>query len=182
MLLTGLGRLCLGIPLRDEGRVDKSSADSGRLKCELVGLIMLIEDSESSPPCFADLEVLCSCSLSSCLSMSCTVVLVGMKSQIDEVEVLDSLRMDGSGVLPLETHTPSTSTPRSSALMPNGTSSARGTPGPRRFWLISRCRACSVRSLSATAEYLCRRQCVCANLTLPRHIVRAMPQPSIWLY
>lgn len=177
LLLTGLARVGFVLPSRVAGLLDIFSVQTGWSKEELAGLVVLIVESETGRPYFGVSKVSCSFCRCSCFSMSCTVAFFGMKSQIDDA--LDSLRMDGSGVLPLEIHTPSTSTPLSSALMPNGTSSARGTPGPRRFWLISRCRACSFRSFSATAEYLCSRQWVCTNLTLPRHIVRAMPQPSI---
>lgn len=114
----------------------------------------------------------------SCLSTSCCDAFFGMKSQIDEAEL--SWRIEGSGVFPRDTQTPSTSTPRSSARMPKGTSSARGTPGPRRLWLISRCRACSFLSFSATTENLRSCQWVYASFVPPRHIVRAMPQPSIY--
>jgi hypothetical protein len=177
LLLTGLARVGFALALLVVRLFDECSAETGRSGDKLAGLVTPIVASEALRPCFGLSDVSCSLCSSACFSTSCIVAFFGMKSQIDDA--LDSLRLDGSGVLPLETHTPSTSTPLSSALMPNGTSSALGTPGPRRFWLISRCMACSFRSFSATTEYLCNRQWVCASLMLPRHIVRAMPPPRI---
>ena len=165
------------VPLRVAGLFGKFSAETGRGEEEVVCIVTSVVDPELLWPCFGASGFSCSWCTCSCFSTSCSAAIFGMKSQIEDA--FNSLRIDGSGVLPLDTHTPSTSTPLSSALMPNGTSSARGTPGPRRFWLISRCSACSCRSFSAIAEYLCNRQCVCASLMLPRHIVRVMPQPSI---
>lgn len=174
MLFTGLVKLGFAVPLRG---VDKLSVETEGSDEELAGRVTLVAESKLRWPYFGARTFSCSCCACSCFSTSFTLALLGMKPQIEDA--LDSFCIDGSGVLPLDTHTPSTSTPLSRALMPNGTSSARGTPGPRRFWLISRCSACSFRSFSATAEYLCNRQCVCASLMLPMHIVRVMPQPSI---
>jgi hypothetical protein len=179
LLLTGLARVGFVLASMVSGLFDKCSPETGRTRGKLVGLATPIAESEILLPILGVSNVscsLCSCPCT-CFSTSSPGALLGKKSQIDDA--LDSLRIDGSGVLPLETHTPSTSTPLSSALIPNGTSSARGTPGPRRFWLISRCRACSLRSFSATAEYSCSRQWVWTSWMLPRHIVRAMPPPRI---
>jgi hypothetical protein len=177
LILTGLAKVGFVLASAVAWSFDKCSAETGRSRGKLVGLVTPIIESEILRPFFGVSNSSCSLCSCSCFSTSCKAAFFGKKSRIDDA--LDSLRIDGSGVLPLETHTPSTSTPLSSALMPNGTSSARGTPGPRRFWLISRCRACSLRSFSATAEYLCNRQWVWASLMLPSIIVRAMPTPMI---
>jgi hypothetical protein len=177
LLLTGLVKFGFEVALRITLFFDKSSVELDRRSGKLADPVPPMAGFKLAGSTFGASKLSCSCRACFCFSISCTVAIFGMKSHIDDA--LDSLRIDGSGVLPLECQTPSTSTPLSSALMPNGTSSARGTPGPRRFWLISRCSACSFRSFSATAEYLCNRQCVCASLMLPRHIVSVTPQPSI---
>jgi len=175
LLLVGLARLALGMLSRSIGPTPvKLPVDCSRLEVKSPGLSMPTAESEIARPRCVVLGRSVSCA---CFSISGSAVFLGMKSQIEEP--LDPLRTDGSGVLPRDTHTPSTSTPLSSALIPKSASSARGIPGPRRFWLISRCRACSLRSFSATTEYLRSRQCVCASFAPPRQIATAIPQARI---
>jgi len=174
LLFAGLTRLSFAMLPRLVGSLVKLSADSSRVEVKSPGLAIPMAESDIARPRLAVFA--CSPSYAR-FSISGWAVFLGMKSQIEEP--LDPFRIDGSGVLLLDTHTPSTSTPLSNARMPKRISSARGTPGPRRFWLISRCSACSLRSFSATTEYLRRRQCVCASFALPKHIARAMPQPKI---
>jgi hypothetical protein len=172
-LFAGLARFAFGTLSRFAGPLDKLTEDRVWLEVRSPGLAAPTAESEIARPRFVVLGCSPSCV---CFSTSGSAVFFGMKSQIEEP--LDPLRIDGSGVLPLDTHTPSTSTPLSSARMPKRASSARGTPGPRRFWLISRCRACSLRSFSSATEYLRSCQCVCASFAPPRQIATAMPQPK----
>jgi hypothetical protein len=171
-IFAGLARPAFGMLSPFVGPFVKLTADRSLLEVRSPGLAAPMAESEIARPRLVILDCSPSCD---CLSTSGLAVFFGMKSQIEEP--LDPFRIDGSGVLPLDTHTPSTSTPLSSARMPKRTSSARGTPGPRRFWLISRCRACSLRSFSSATEYLRSCQCVCASFAPPRSIATAMPQP-----
>ena len=172
-VFAGLARLVFGMLSRFVEPLVKLTVDRSLLEVRSPGLAAPMAESEIARP---RLDVL-GCSPSGVwFSRSGMAVFFGMKSQIEEP--LDPLRIDGSGVLPLDTHTPSTSTPLSSARMPKRTSSARGTPGPRRFWLISRCMACSLRSFSSATEYLRSCQCVWASFAPPRRIATAMPQPK----
>jgi hypothetical protein len=171
-IFVGLAMLAFGMLSPFVEPFVKLTADRSLLEVRSPGLAAPMAESEIARPRLVILGCSPSCA---CLSTSGSAVFFGMKSQIEEP--LDPLRIDGSGVFPLDTHTPSTSTPLSSARIPKTTSSARGTPGPRRFWLISRCMACSLRSFSSATEYLRSCQCVCASFAPPRSIATAMPQP-----
>jgi hypothetical protein len=119
-LFAGLARLAFGTLSRFAGPLVKLTADRSLLKVRSPGLAAPIAESEIARPRCVVLGCSPSCA---CFSTSSSTVFFGMKSQIEEP--LDPLRIDGSGVLPLDTQTPSTSTPLSSALMPKRASSAR---------------------------------------------------------